>query len=324
MLDKMHDLPRGQNLTWGPARTPSGSPPAEIDVDEPLVRSLLAGQHPDLSHLPLEHIDEGWDNTLWRLGDELLVRLPRRAQAASLVAKEQRWLPSLAPLLPLPVPAPLRAGLPSVDYPWRWSIVPWLSGCPGDRATISDPDDAARRLGHFLRALHQPAPRDAPLNPYRGVPLADRSSTFEDRLVELASEIDVAATRRVWDRACQAPPWHHPSTWLHGDLHPANTLVSQGTLVGIVDFGDLGAGDPATDLAAALMLLPRSSDATFEDAYGEMGPDLEARSLGWALLFGMMLLSIGLDTQPSSGHPTYAPIGRSTLMRVAERHAESP
>jgi aminoglycoside phosphotransferase (APT) family kinase protein len=291
-------------------------------VDEPLVRSLVAGQHPDLSDLSLGHLDAGWDNTLWRLGDELLVRLPRRAQAAPLVAKEQRWLPTLAPLLPLPVPAPVRTGRPSTDYPWRWSIVPWLSGIPGDRSTISDPDDAARSLGCFLRALHQPAPPDAPLNPYRGVPLARRSSTFEDRMVELATEVDVVATRRVWDRACAAPPWPGPPTWLHGDLHPANTLISQGTLAGILDFGDICAGDPATDLAAAIMLLPRSTDATFVDAYGGVDRGTEARSLGWAALFGLMLVSIGLDNRPTSAHPTYEPIGRSTLVRAIERDAE--
>ncbi len=317
----MRDLPGRHDYTRGFSRTPSGSPPAQIDVDEPLVRSLIADQHPDLRDLPLEHLDAGWDNTLWRLGHELLVRLPRRAQAARLVANEQRWLPALAPLLPLPVPAPVRVGRPSIDYPWRWSIVPWLSGCPGDQSTISDPDDAAGRLGHFLRALHQPAPPDAPLNPYRGVPLVQRSATLDDRLVECAGEIDVDATRRVWDRACAAPPWPHSPAWLHGDLHPANTLIADGTLVGILDFGDICAGDPATDLAAATMLLPRSSDATFMDAYGKLGPDLEARSLGWALLFGLMLLSIGLDGRPGSGHPTYAPIGRSTLARAIERHA---
>src|SRR5208282_1174766 len=105
---------------------------------------------------------------------------------------------------------------------------------------ISEPDDAAERLGHFLRALHQPAPSNAPLNPYRGVPLAQRTATLEDRLVELATEIDVEATRQVWDRACAVPPWQHPPTWIHGDLHPANTLISEATLVGILDFGDIG------------------------------------------------------------------------------------
>jgi aminoglycoside phosphotransferase (APT) family kinase protein len=316
----MCDLPNGQDHAWGSARTPSGSPPAEIDIDEQLVRSLIADQHPDLSGLPLEYVHAGWDNALWRLGDELLVRLPRRAQAAPLVLNEQRWLPALAPLLPLPVPAPVRVGWPTTDYPWSWSIVAWLSGSPGDQTSISNSGDAAQRLGHFLQALHRPAPFDAPLNPYRGVPLVQRSATLDDRLVELAGEIDVDATRRVWDRACAAPPWPHSPTWLHGDLHPANTLIADGTLVGVLDFGDIGAGDPATDLAAAVMLLPRSADATFVRSYGGVDPDLEARCLGWAVLFGLMLLSIGLDSRPTSGHPTYAPIGRSTLARAIERH----
>ena len=315
----MRDFPSGQDHAWRPP-APSGPPPPEIAVDEQLVRSLIADQHPDLSELPLEHLDAGWDNVLWRLGDELLVRLPRRPQAAPLVFNEQRWLPALAPLLPLPVPAPVRVGLPSANYPWRWSIVPWLSGCPGDQTTISNPDDAAQRLGQFLRALHRPAPPNAPLNPYRGAPLVQRSATFDDRLVELATEIDVDATRRVWDRACAAPPWPYSPMWLHGDLHPANMLISDGTLVGVLDFGDVGVGDPATDLAAPLMLLPRSADAIFVRSYGGVGPDLEARCLGWAVLFGLMLLSIGLDGRPTSGHPTYAPIGRSTLARAIERY----
>jgi aminoglycoside phosphotransferase (APT) family kinase protein len=147
-----------------------------------------------------------------------------------------------------------------------------------------------------------------------------RSATFEDRLVELAAEIDVDATRRLWDRACAAPPWPHPPTWLHGDLHPANTLISRGALVGILDFGHVCAGDPATDLAATLMLLPRSADATFVRSYGGVDPDLEARSLGWAVLFGLMRLSIGLDSRPNLGRPTYALIGRSTLARAIERY----
>jgi aminoglycoside phosphotransferase (APT) family kinase protein len=287
------------------------------------VRRLIAEQHPDLSDLPLAHLDAGWDNILWRLGKELLVRLPRRERAAPLVVNEQRWLPSLAPILPLPVPVPVRVGRPSADYPWSWSIVPWLAGAPGDTTIISDPHDAAARLGSFLRALHQPAPPDAPLSLSRGVPLARRTTTLEDRLVEHANEIDVAATRRVWDRACSALPWQQPPMWLHGDLHPGNTLVSQGTLAGIVDFGDICAGDPATDLAAAVMMLPRSAGATFVSAYGGIDSDLEARTLGWAVLFGLLLLSIGLDRRPTSGHASYAPIGRTTLARAIECHQAS-
>ena len=289
-------------------------PAEEIDVDEGLVRSLLADQHPDLDHLSVIKVDAGWDNTLWRLGDELLIRLPRRAVAAPLIVNEQRWLPDLASRLPLPVPTPVRVGRPSDDFPWSWSIVPWLDGSPGDRRAITEPEDAARRLGRFLRALHHGAPPEAPQNPFRGVPLSQRATTFEARVAELSTEIDVPGTRRVWDRACAAAPWPGPPMWLHGDLHPANTLVLHGTLAGVIDFGDVCSGDPATDRAAAWMLLPDGAIETFIDAYGVVDADLEHRSLGWAILFALMLLAIGLDDRP-----TYEIVGRSTLARAIER-----
>lgn len=296
-----------------------GWPPAEVDLDEALVRALIAAQHPDLRDLSLVEHNAGWDNALWRLGDDLLVRLPRRAQAAPLLLNEQRWLPELAPLLTLPVPVPVRVGLPSNDYPWSWSIVPWVVGSPGDRTTIDDPDDAAQRLGRFLHALHRPAPSDAPRNRDRGVPIAQRSEAFERRLVELADEIDVDAARRVWNRACGAAPWPGPPTWIHADLHPANTLISSGTLASILDFGHLCCGDPAIDVAAALMLLPRSADAAFASSYEMIDPDLEARSLGWAVLFSFMRL-FGLDSRKNTPHTTYAPIGRAILARAIDRY----
>jgi aminoglycoside phosphotransferase (APT) family kinase protein len=191
-------------------------------------------------------------------------------------------------------------------------------GSPGDQTTITDPDATAERLGSFLRALHYPASIDAHFNPCRGVSLIERVTTFEDRVIELRSEIDFAATQQVWNRACSASLWPHRPTWLHGDLHLANTLIANGTLAGVLDFGDIG-GDPAVDLSAVLMLFPSSADAAFERAYGRIDADMSRRSLGWAVLFGLMLLSIGMDTRPGSGHPTYEPIGRSTLARAIER-----
>ena len=292
------------------------NPAAEVDVDEHLVRALLAEQHPDLAGLPLRELSAGWDNVLWRLGDDLLVRLPRRQVSAQLTLNEQRWLPLVAPSLPLPVPAPVRVGVPSDGYPWPWSVVPWLDGRPGDRAEITRPDDAAKRLGGFFRALHHEAPPDAPRNPFRGVPLPDRASVFADRLTSLDGEVDVDAARAVWDRAVAAKPFGGPPAWLHGDPHPANVLVAGGTVVAVVDFGDMCAGDPATDLATAWMLLPPASVPALFAAYGGIDADLERRALGWAVLFGLMLLAIGLDSTPESGHPTYEPIGRATLARA--------
>jgi aminoglycoside phosphotransferase (APT) family kinase protein len=287
------------------------SPAAEIVVSERIVRSLLAEQHPDLATLSLVQVDEGWDNTLWRLGDDLVVRLPRRELAAQLTINEQRWLPELAPRLPLPIPSPVRLGRPSECYPWHWSVVPWLAGIPGDRAAIADPHDAAVRLGRFLRALHQGAPPEAPQNPFRGVPLIARAATVEERLANLASEVDVTSTRRVWDEALRVEPYRGTPVWIHGDLHPANVLVAGGTLAAVIDFGDLCAGDPATDLAGAWMLLPLPAFGAFSSAYGRVDADLVRRSQGWAVALALMLLDIGLE-----GRPTYERVARSTLARV--------
>lgn len=290
------------------------SPLAEIDVDERMVRDLLVAQHPDLAGPPLCFFDAGWDNSLWRAGDDLLVRMPRREAAAELVLHEQRWLPGLARSLPLPVPAPLRTGTPSGVYPWAWSVVPWIEGVPGDRVAAVDPAATAERLGRFLRALHRPASPAAPISRWRGVPLAWRTNTFNQRLDTLADEIDADCLRSVWRKALDAPVHDGPACWLHGDLHPANTLFQGGTLAAVIDFGDLCAGDPATDLAGAWMLLPASSIPIFRDAYevGAATEGLYRRSAGWAALFALMLLQIGLDDKP-----TYAVVARATIERLS-------
>jgi aminoglycoside phosphotransferase (APT) family kinase protein len=164
----------------------TGTPAAEVDLDATAVRRLLAGQHPDLASQPLRRMASGWDNVLWRLGDRLAVRLPRREVAAKLIRHEQRWLPVLADRLPLAVPAPLRCGNPAAGYPWSWSVVPWL---PGSTADIAHPHGGqASVLARFLCALHAPAPADAPVNPFRSVPLAVRDSTLRARMARLAAD----------------------------------------------------------------------------------------------------------------------------------------
>jgi len=292
----------------------SASPPAEVEIDADLVRSLLAEQHPDLADLGVAMFEAGWDNSLWRVGDGLVARLPRRAMSAPLVLHEQQWLPELSRTLPLPVPAPVRVGVPSDLFQWHWSVVPWIDGVPGDRARWGDPDASAARLGEFLRALHVPAPHDAPSNPYRGVPLAEREAAFEQRMAMMAAEVDEVALRSVWDEARRAPVWAGESVWLHGDLHPANALLVDGVLGGVIDFGDICAGDPATDLAAVWMMLPSTSMSTVIDVYGGIDDATLTRARGWAVLFGLLLLDIGLNDKP-----TYEALARATLDRVVAR-----
>jgi hypothetical protein len=147
----------------------TGTPVSELEIDTTLVYHLLADQHPDLMHLPIHFVAAGWDNAMFRLGDRFSVRLPRRKVAATLIENEQTWLPLLADRLSLPVPTPYRIGKPALDYPWRWSVLPWLPGRSADR---DEPHaNQARPFASFLRSLHMPAPFNAPQNAVRGVPL---------------------------------------------------------------------------------------------------------------------------------------------------------
>lgn len=290
----------------------------DIEIDEGLVRSLLREQHPDLAELQLQSIDGGWDNQLWRLGDTLAVRLPRTPRAPSLLRKEHQWLPILAPLLPLPVPIPVRIGEPSAQFPLPWTIAAWVPGEPADRVPITRGDQAADRLAGFLRALHLKAPAEAPADPTRGVPLTTLTQAFDSGYRALASSGVPAEVRGVWDEAVAAPQWQGPPVWLHSDLHPANVVVSDGTLSGVIDFGDLCTGDPATDLAAAWLLLPAGAASRFFDAYGDADAATIRRARGWAVLRGLGLVSIGLAWERGlpGGKQTWGSAGRATLDRV--------
>jgi aminoglycoside phosphotransferase (APT) family kinase protein len=285
-------------------------PAAEVDVSVGLVRQLLAEQHPDLAGLAVGVLANGWDNMVCTVGAGLLARLPRRALAAELVAHEQRWLPVLAPRLPLPIPAPVRVGQPAHCFPWNWSVVPFL---PGQVAALTAPNDlalAAVALGEFLAALHVPAPPQAPVNRFRGGPLADRTDRVAEHLGLTASDTDTDAARAVWESAIGAAAWTGPPTWIHGDLHPANILVNAGGISAVIDFGDLTSGDPATDLSVAWMLLPARERAVFWQAYGQADGHTRARARGWALSLALVFLTHSAD------NPLMAAIGRHTLREL--------
>lgn len=272
-----------------------GKPAADVSADASLVRALLAEQHPDLAGLPLSELGSGWDNAIFRLGDTLTVRLPRRQLGADLAACEQRWLPQLAPSLPLPVPAPVRTGTPGCGYPWSWSICPWL---PGEVAVDTPPGDlerAARALGGFLSALHRPAPADAPRNPYRGVPLADRAPHLDTHLLALDGHVNSEAIRERFAAGLETPAWSAPPVWVHGDLHPMNMLVHEGRLSAVIDFGDLTAGDPATDLSVAWFFLPRELHPVFRTAAGALDDATWSRARTWALCLSIAWLSHAAD-----------------------------
>ena len=284
-------------------------PAAEVDVDEPLVRALLEEQHPDLADLRIEVVANGWDNAVVRVGDDLVARLPRRELAVPLVEHEQRWLPELAPRLPLPIPAPVRIGGPSDRYPWPWSICPWFEGETGLVAPFEDPRAAAEAHGRFFAALHRPAPADAPRNPYRGIPLAER---HQRTLADLAAldTLDRDAVLACWEASLALPAPTGPAVWLHGDPHPGNLLVHEGRLAAVIDFGDLCSGDRACDLSVAWMLYPDDVRPVLRAAAGDVDDATWARARGWALALGLAYGGHAAD------NPAYAALSARTIAAV--------
>lgn len=289
----------------------------ELRFEQDLVRALLRDQHPDLADLELRDVSGGWDNQQWRLGEELAVRLPRTERAPALLVEEQRWLPVLAGRLPLPTPVPLRVGKPSSLFGHTWTIARWVEGEPADRAPITRVE-AAEVLAGFLRALHHRAPADAPANPSRGIPLAGMREGVDDGFKFIAHYAHAGAAREVWERALAAPAWPGAPLWLHGDLHPANVVVRDGMLAGVIDFGEICGGDPATDLSAAWVLLPAGAASRFFDAYEQADEATIARARGWAVLRALGLIFVGRNGRLGlpGGKPTWEPAGYATLERV--------
>ena len=289
-------------------------PAAEFEVTEDLVRSLLNAQHPDLAERPLTLVANGWDNVIYRLGADLVVRLPRRRLGADLVRHEHRWLPDLARRLPIPIAAPLRTGVPAHGYPWHWSICAWFDGAVAADGTLADPAAEARRLGEFVAAFHQPAPPDAPDNPFRGQPIGDLRPRIIANIDRLGAAIDEGlVTDRVAD-LCEVEEWTGPPVWLHGDLHSANIVVRDGTIVAVLDLGDLTSGDPACDLAVAWMLFDEEERAVFRRAAGVRDPVDDGtwrRGQIWALHFALLYLLHSADSA------RFARMGAHLLSEVA-------
>jgi aminoglycoside phosphotransferase (APT) family kinase protein len=224
---------------------------AELDVDVPLVRRLLEEQFPAWAGLPLEPVfPRGTDHAIFRLGDELVVRLPRIGWAVGQPELEQQWLPRLAPHLPLAIPRPVALGRPGCGYPHRWAVHTWLPGEPATTERLRDPVQTALDLARFIEELRRIDTAGAPAAG-RGEPLATRDGSTRHWLAELGGAIDSSAVTVAWEAALAAPVWDGPPLWVHGDLDSRNLLALDGRLSGLVDFGGLGVGDPACDVSAA-------------------------------------------------------------------------
>jgi aminoglycoside phosphotransferase (APT) family kinase protein len=291
---------------------------SEIEISEDLVRALLRDQHPDLATLPIRKVVGGWGNQMWRLGDKLAVRMQRMAKLPDSQLKERRWLPVLAPRLPLPIPTPVRIGAPSERFPKVWTVMTWVEGTPLDHGSITRCDHAADTLAHFLRALHVEAPADAPPASDFGAHPKDCTDGFEHFFKEAAPADLANGIRDVWGEAVAAPGWEGPPVWVHGDLHPANVVVADGTLAGVIDFDAVFAGDPAWDLMAAWLLLPAGGAARFFDSYAQADEAAVRRARGLAVMKCLFLMAMGRagDRGLPGGKSNWGPVGRSALDRV--------
>jgi aminoglycoside phosphotransferase (APT) family kinase protein len=287
----------------------------ELNIDISLVGRLLAAQFPQWADLPIEPIHSaGTDNAIFRLGDEMTVRLPRIQNATLQVGKEHQWLPRLTPHLPLAIPVPLAKGTPGEDYPWQWSIYQWIEGENATIKRIADPGQAARDLAHFIAALQRIDPKDGPTpgphNSFRGEPLAMRDAETRTAIASLDGMLDIGSATAAWETALHSPAWLDPPVWIHGDLSPLNLLVKRGRISAIIDFGCLGVGDPACDLQVAWNLLSAQARDIF---HAELPIDdaMWARGRGWALSVGLIALPYYQST-----NPVLAGISRHTIDEV--------
>ncbi len=259
-------------------------------IDATLARRLVDAQFPQWAALPLDLVDPaGSDHVIHRLGEELSVRLPRHDGAVEQAGKEAEWLPRLAPHLPLAVPEPVAVGEPGFGYPWPWAVSRWLDGEVATAEELGDSTEAALQLAEFLAALQAIAPGDFPA---RQAPdhapdsLSGRDRDTRAAITEVDGVFDAEAMTALWDAALGAPGWDRPAVWFHGDFHTGNLLTVGGRLSAVIDFGELGVGDPACDLTIAFTLLSAESRAAFRAALG-VDDATWTRGRGWALATGL-------------------------------------
>lgn len=280
----------------------------KADITPELVSRLIATQFPQWAELPVRRVDaDGWDNATFRLGEHMSVRLPSSPAYAEQAGKEHRWLPVLAPQLPLPIPEPLALGQPGCGFPRPWSVNRWIDGQTAEAGTVASLPEFAADLVGFLAALYEVDPSGGPgpgqHNFFRGGPLAYYDAETREALAALDGHIDTGLAAEVW-QAALASRWDGPPVWFHGDAQPGNLLLdSAGRLSAVIDFGTSGVGDPACDTTIAWTFFSGESRRVFKERL----PVDEAtwtRGRGWAIWKAMIVLVPALDTDPADAEFT--------------------
>ncbi|MGJ3237267.1 MAG: aminoglycoside phosphotransferase family protein [Anaerolineae bacterium] len=274
----------------------------EVPITQAIVTGLINQQFPQWSDLPLEPFAAmGTDHVLYRLGEDLLVRLPRLVHTSAQVIKEYQWLPKLAIQLPLAIPSPIALGQSNETYPFQWAVYGLLAGEVPAVTPYADDLLFAERLAQFMNALQRidttGAPQPGAHNFGRGVPLRDRDAQTRQAIQSLAGMIDTTGAMAIWENALNAPVWDKPPVWIHGDLQAGNLLVDQGNLHAVIDFGGLAIGDPACDLQVAWNFLGHRARAHFRQLVG-LDDASWLRGKGWALSIAVIALPYYLNSNP--------------------------
>lgn len=323
--------------------------PPRTPIDAALVHSLIRAQFPHWADLPIAPVTQGgWDNRTFRLGPTLLARLPSARRYAAQVAKEQRWLPRLAPHLPLPVPEPVALGQPGPGFPRPWSVYRWIEGEPATSANVPNLPGFATILAQFLAHLHSIPTVRAPLpgrhNFWRGGPLATYDAETRQTIAALGPQVNANAALALWTTALQSH-WRQAPVWLHGDFAAGNLLCQHGRLAAVIDFGTMATGDPACDLAIAWTMLDPPARAAFRSAL-PLDKATWWRAQGWALWKALITLhrfpaqasaarttlknlrcipppheQIGMVRLGHQGNPAWPPMRAPSLARVTQRRA---
>lgn len=273
----------------------------EVPIDATLVKQLIKTQFPKWADFPIQRVKStGTDNALYRLGDTMVVRLPRINWAIDQIKKENQWLPKFAPHLPFEIPTPLVTGMPDETYPWNWGIYKWIEGESVTRENIDDLSEFANELTSFIHALQKIDVRDGPVAQafgLRGASLSTRDEDTREAIHAMKDMMDTEIALKIWDVSLQAPEWNNHPVWFHGDLLPGNILVKDGRLKAVIDFGGLGVGDPACDLLSAWGLFSGKSRNAFREALG-VDDATWLRSRGHALSQAVIFIPYYLNTNP--------------------------
>lgn len=285
----------------------------ELPISHQLVRGLITDQFPHWMDRPLTRVgSSGTVHAMYRLGDDMAVRLPRLATFSPALERECDVLPMLAPLLPLGVPELLGQGSPTPSYPSTWSIVGWIDGEPMSAVAVEDPVDAATRLGEFVVAMRSVTAAGAKSPNQRGRPLPSSNTWTLESIASIADEFDARRLTTLWETALAAEPWDGKPTWIHGDLLPANLIANDGALAAVIDFGETSIGNPTWDLVAGWWVFDHEAREAFRQA-SEAGPDAWIRARGWALSGAAGALAYYAETNPK-----FADAARTTLRRILE------